>query len=156
MQSVKEFPVFGEKIEVLVSSEMGHGLLTVIQQTCLPMAGPPPHLHEREDEFFTVIEGEFEILEETTWHRVSPGESVYSPRGTVHSFRYIGEGLGKIVVAVSPAGLDQYLEQLSPLALPQDEKAIVALSDRQGIKLAPGIALTEWFELLEQKMGIPA
>ena len=133
MSPVKTFKVFGEPVEVLVSGEMTDGLSTTFMQTSPPGGGPPPHLHLNEDETFFVLEGEFEFLRDGEWHAIAPGETVLAKRGSVHTFRNAGSTTGKILVLVTPAGMDKYLEEISPLAIPQDMAELLAISERYGI-----------------------
>lgn len=62
MQSRKQFTVFGEVVDVLFSSSETGGSFSMVVQTCPPGGGPPPHIHEREDEIFLPLEGEFELF----------------------------------------------------------------------------------------------
>ena len=75
MTPVETFKVFGEPVEILVSGEMTGGLSTTLTQTSPPGGGPPPHSHEREDETFFVLEGDYELLQDGRWHKVSRGAS---------------------------------------------------------------------------------
>jgi uncharacterized cupin superfamily protein len=36
--------------------------LSVTELTAFPQNGPPPHIHQREDESFWVLDGEFSVL----------------------------------------------------------------------------------------------
>jgi mannose-6-phosphate isomerase-like protein (cupin superfamily) len=133
MHILKTFPVFGDPVDVLVTSEMTDGLFAILVQTCAPGGGPPPHVHQREDEIFQVIEGDFALLQDNAWKPVAPGQIVVGVRGAVHTFRNLGSTVGKIMVIASPGGLDHYLEEISPLSLPQDVARITEISDRYGI-----------------------
>jgi hypothetical protein len=125
LSPVKIFKVFGEPVEVLVSGEMTGGLSTTLTQTSPPGGGPPPHLH--------LLEGEYEFLRDGEWHAIAPGETVLAKRGSVHTFRNAGTTTGKILVFVTPAGMDKYLEEISPLTIPQDMAELLAISERYGI-----------------------
>ena len=63
--------------------------------------GPPPHSHSREDETFTVLEGDFEILAHGHWQKLPVGEICFAPRGSIHTFRNVGSTTGKIAVFMS-------------------------------------------------------
>ncbi len=130
---MKSFEVFGEPIEVLVSGEMTGGLSTTLTQTSPPGGGPPPHLHLREDETFFVLEGDYEFLQNGEWHKLGRGETAHAMRGSVHTFRNAGSTTGKLLIFVTPAGMDAYLEEISPLTLPGDMTQIIAISERYGI-----------------------
>lgn len=133
LSAVKTFRVFGELVEVLVSSQETNGSFCVLTQVSPPGGGPPPHIHRREDELFTVLEGEFEIFDGEKWSPLRQGESAYKLRGSCHTFRNSGQSDGKIHVVVTPGGLDVYLEALSRLRLPPVIEEVVEVSDPYGI-----------------------
>ena len=133
MNPVKTFTVFGEPVEVLVSGEMTGGLSTTLTQVSPPGGGPPPHSHEREDETFFVLEGDYELLQDGVWHKVPVGQAVLAKRGGVHTFRNAGTTTGKMLVFVTPAGMEKYLEEISVLTMPQDVEQLMAISARYGI-----------------------
>ena len=68
-----------------------------------PGGGPPPHIHTREDEFFYVLDGSFEIRIGDEMHALGPGGFAYVPRGTVHNFRNTAETPSRILVGFTPA-----------------------------------------------------
>ena len=133
MKPVRRFNVFGEPVEILVSSAMSNGSLNVITQTCQPGGGPPPHRHTKEDEFFTVLEGEFEFFDGKGWHRLLTDQMQFGPRGGIHTFRSCGTTNGKILIVASPGGLDRYLEEISPLIMPTDAERLFEISNPYGI-----------------------
>ncbi len=135
MQAQKTFNVFGEKVEIFVTSEMSHGSMTVTVQTTPPGGGPPPHIHTREDEYFTVLEGEFEMFDGQSWSPLRTGESHFSLRGGTHTFRNCGSTMGRMHVVISPAGFENYLEGLSKLSVPADLERIKELSAEYGLRL---------------------
>src|SRR3712207_2731996 len=55
-----------------------------------PQGGPPPHVHNREDEAFWVLEGELEVSVGESGFRAGAGSFVHLPRGVPHSFRNSG------------------------------------------------------------------
>lgn len=136
MNPVKTFNVFGEPVEVLIPGEMTRGLSATITQTSPPGGGPPPHSHTNEDETFYVVEGQYELLLDGKWVKASPGDAFHTQRGSVHTFRNAGTTTGKMLVFITPAGLEKYLEELSAFSIPNDMPAILALSERYGITFA--------------------
>ncbi len=136
MSGVKHFQVFGEPIEILISGEMTGGLSATLTQTSPPGGGPPPHSHKNEDETFYVLEGEYEVLHDNEWVMAGPGDVFHAKRGSVHTFRNIGSTAGKMLVFVTPSGLEEYLEKLSAFSMPKDMAAILALSARYGVSFS--------------------
>jgi quercetin dioxygenase-like cupin family protein len=137
LKPLKSFTVLGEPVEILVDSQMTNGAFTVLTQTSPPGGGPPPHSHTREDEIFTVLEGDFELFDGTKWNPLPQGASARGARGGVHAFRNCGETPGKMQIIVSPAGFEKYLEEISPLTLPQDMHRLLQISECHGITFPP-------------------
>jgi hypothetical protein len=54
-------------------------------------------------------------------------------RGSVHTFRNVGASAGKLLVVTVPGGFEKYLEEISPLSLPQDMEQLIGISKRYGI-----------------------
>jgi quercetin dioxygenase-like cupin family protein len=133
MKPVKTFKVFGETVEILVTSESTNGSFCMLVQTSPPGGGPPPHSHTFEDEIFTVIEGDFEIFDGRRWTRVPPGEQVHTLRKRVHTFRNRGKTDGKMHCVAIDGRLDEYLETISPLELPRDMPRLLEISKKYGI-----------------------
>lgn len=137
MSTGKTFTVFGQPVEVLASSRSTSGSFTALTQTCQPGEGVPPHVHANEDEFFTVLEGEFELFDGERWSKLEKGQSGFKLRGQPHAFRASGTGTGKMLVFCSPGGLDEYLESISKLTMPQDLERLVQISEPRGIRFLP-------------------
>ena len=55
----------------------------------VPHGGMPtaPHVHPRQVETYTVLEGAMEILVGRSWTSLGPGDSATVPAGTPHAFR---------------------------------------------------------------------
>jgi quercetin dioxygenase-like cupin family protein len=133
LSTPKSFKVFGESIEILVSAETTNGLSTTIAQTSPPGGGPPPHLHTKEDESFYVLYGEYEFLKDGQWQPVPHGQAIHAPRGSVHTFRNVGDQVGKMLIFITPGGFENYLEEISAFAMPDDLDKVLAVSERYGI-----------------------
>jgi quercetin dioxygenase-like cupin family protein len=133
VHSIKTFKVFGEPVEVLVPGELTAGASATLTQISPPGGGPPPHMHLNEDETFFVLEGEYEFLEEGQWRKIQPAQAVHAKRGSVHTFRNLGTSAGKMLVFVAPSGMENYLEEISTLSIPDDMAQILAISNRYGI-----------------------
>jgi quercetin dioxygenase-like cupin family protein len=111
-------PSDGEKIWIVgdtlwfkaTSAETG-GAFTVFEYVSLPGNGPPPHLHENENESIYVINGEFEILLGASTRRAEPGAFVFVPKGTVHRFRCIGDVPGKVLIHYTPGGIEGFFRE---------------------------------------------
>jgi quercetin 2,3-dioxygenase len=87
-----------------VSPQDTGGGLFIIEQTMKEKGGPPRHLHLAQEEWFYPLAGEFIVEVNGRSHRLSPGDSLLAPRNVVHTWAYVGVGVGKILIAFSPAG----------------------------------------------------
>jgi quercetin dioxygenase-like cupin family protein len=100
--------IVGDTMTTLASAAGTGGSLTVELCEAAPGGGPPPHVHTREDEFFYVLDGEFEWLIGEQTHRGGPGTFAFVGRGTVHRFSCIGDRPGRILVGFTPGGMDGF------------------------------------------------
>jgi mannose-6-phosphate isomerase-like protein (cupin superfamily) len=139
----KSFYVLGELVEILVSSEETNGSFCVLRQHSDPGGGPPPHIHTKEDEFFTVLEGEFEMFDGGAWHPLDTSQAAFTLRGNAHTFRNRGTTKGCIQATCIPGGMDVYLEALSKLSMPPVMEEVVRISDPFGISFLPPPAVLE-------------
>jgi quercetin dioxygenase-like cupin family protein len=73
-----------------------------------PQGGPPPHIHKGEDEAYYVLEGELEVLDGDRTFTVSAGSFVYLPRGTLHAFKNVGKSPSRMLLLITPAGLENF------------------------------------------------
>jgi quercetin dioxygenase-like cupin family protein len=133
MSPLKSFHVFGERIDVLIDTAMSNGASATIVQHVPPGGGPPPHSHAKEDETFTVLEGDFEVFRDGQWHPLAKGEVAYGQRGGIHTFRNVGTTAGSVLIFITPAGLENYLEEISVYSPPTDMPKILEISERYGI-----------------------
>jgi quercetin dioxygenase-like cupin family protein len=80
------------------------GKLLVIEQEMRAKGGPPRHVHASQDEWFYALEGEFlvEVGEERITRRAR--DSLLAPRQVPHRWAFVGEGIGRVLIAFSPAG----------------------------------------------------
>lgn len=113
------------------------GAFTIIHEVSPPTGGPPLHLHRREDEAFYVLEGEYEIQCGDEKFKATIGSFIFAPRNIQHTFRNISAGPGKVLVIVSPAGIEKFFEELSELAKqgPPDLSKVKEMAESYEIEL---------------------
>jgi quercetin dioxygenase-like cupin family protein len=102
----------GDHYTFLVTGEESGGAYFAMEALVPTGGGPPPHIHSREDETFYVLEGKLEFVlgEETIV--AGPGDFVSVPRGTVHCFRNTGAETARLVLTFTPAGIEQWFEEI--------------------------------------------
>jgi quercetin dioxygenase-like cupin family protein len=76
-----------------------------------PGFAPPPHIHDHEDEAFYVLDGDVELQIGDEVSRIAAGTFAFVPRGTVHRFSCVGERPGRMLIAFTPGGLDQFFRE---------------------------------------------
>ena len=64
-----------------------------------------PHLQHREDEFFYVLEGDFEFLIGDEAIRAEAGTLLYVSKGCLHAHKNAGPQIGRLLVSQTPGGL---------------------------------------------------
>jgi mannose-6-phosphate isomerase-like protein (cupin superfamily) len=100
--------IVGDTMTLKATGESTGGSLVLLENLTLPGGGPPPHIHTREDEFFYVLDGSFEIRIGDELRTVGPGGFAYVPRGTVHNFRNTAEAPSRILVGFTPGGIEGF------------------------------------------------
>ncbi len=103
--------IVGDTMTLMATSESTAGALVFLENLTAPGGGPPPHIHTREDEFFYVLDGSFEIRIGDDVHKVGPGGFAFVPRGTVHNFRNTAETPSRILVGFTPGGIDGFFRE---------------------------------------------
>ena len=80
------------------------GGLFIMEHTNRKKGGPPLHLHHNEDEWFYPIEGEYLIAVGSERYRARAGDSILVPRKTAHTWAFVGETPGRMLIGFAPAG----------------------------------------------------
>jgi mannose-6-phosphate isomerase-like protein (cupin superfamily) len=130
--------VVGDELQVKISSRDTNGAFAVIEDRCPPQGGPPLHVHFEQDEWWYILEGDFLFQVDGKQFHAGPGDTVFAPRGTKHSFKNVGTSLGHTVVTVVPGGLDEFFEEVSatiPKDAPPDLAVIAQLFLKHGMKM---------------------
>ncbi|MEJ2888628.1 cupin domain-containing protein [Actinomycetospora aeridis] len=102
----------GLTLVVHVDGSTTGGAFSVIEELP-PLSDTPLHVHENEDEYFHAVEGEHVIRIGDREHRLAAGESAFAPRGTPHAQRRVTPGEGRVLVVISPAGLEGFFRRLA-------------------------------------------
>jgi quercetin dioxygenase-like cupin family protein len=101
-----------------------HGALTVFESTVAAGEGPPLHVHANEDEVWYGLEGTFRVKLDDDIQEARAGTFVFIPRGVQHTWQNIGDAPARILVVVTPAGLERFFERFAQL--PDDASVPVA------------------------------
>ena len=66
--------------------------------------GEGPHVQHREDEYLYVLEGRFDFAVEGAATQAGPGAHLYVPKGVLHAYENVGEGVGRLLAVHTPGG----------------------------------------------------
>jgi quercetin dioxygenase-like cupin family protein len=130
----------GLSIEVVISSASSNYTCCVFVETTPPGGGPPPHKHLKEEEIFTVLEGEYEFYDGDGWTSMEVGAPVLSTRNSYHAFRNVGDAPGRMMLTTNAGGIDDYFRAISGLLVPRDIDRMTEISDHYGYLYLPGPA----------------
>lgn len=133
----KSFSMMGIRITPKITGEESGGAYTLIEQVVQAGGGSPPHICHRDDKTIYVVDGEFDILLGDQPRRATAGACAIIPRGTVHNFRNVGTREGKLLVALTPAGHEKFLEEMARLsqAGTPDLQELKQLCDARGVEI---------------------
>ena len=130
---------FGDEVTVLLSGQETGGKYSMFSLITPPGGGPPPHLHQNEDEWFWVLEGHAEFFKDGAWNAVPVGSAIFTPRGVVHTFRNAGHTPLRMMMHTAPSGFETFFSRCADefaKSAPPDMARIVAIAAEHGIHFA--------------------
>lgn len=74
-------------VRVHVSCDEGSDRISYIEHHVRQGESPPLHIHEREDEIFHLLAGEFTFRQGDEEVKKGPGDVIFIPKGVPHTFR---------------------------------------------------------------------
>jgi mannose-6-phosphate isomerase-like protein (cupin superfamily) len=137
--------VSGQLLTRKVSAERTGGAYSLFEALIRPQGGPPPHVQHKEDEYFYVVEGEFEFMGDGRSIRAGAGSLVYVPRGNLHTYKNVGDQPGRLLISQTPGGTyERFFEEVgeeatAPPAMdgPPDVERLAAIAAGYGIEIPP-------------------
>jgi len=108
----QSFWLMGDFFAIKTTAEQTGGAYSITEIESFPGNGPPPHIHHKEDECFYIVEGAFSVIMGDRAFDVADGDFVRIPKGTSHTYRNVGAIPGKILVILSPGGLERLWAEL--------------------------------------------
>jgi quercetin dioxygenase-like cupin family protein len=137
---------FGDLVTFKVGPQHTGGAFSLAELSVGPGGGPPPHVHDREDETFYVLEGTMQFMLEDDVYLAGAGEAYFLPRGKVHTFTNQTDKPAKALVLASPCGFEQFMARWatprsqSSVAPPVDDATIgklMAACAEFGLQMRP-------------------
>lgn len=126
-------------LDLKISSEDTDGELLLFEQTGLtPKGGPPLHIHPFQDEFFYIVEGNYQFQVGDEKYNMNPGDTIFLPRNIQHAFIQLSEK-ARVLVSYTPAGkMEGFFETTDSWTSPPDEELIKkTFSDHDMIVVGP-------------------
>lgn len=97
---------------------------------------PPPHSHSKNEECVYVLEGTLQYSVGTVTRDLKPGETMVTPKGTVHRFSNPFSAVARALVVLSPDIGAQYFRDVGAVVNaggPPDKGALVTVMSRYGL-----------------------
>ena len=100
-------------MECKVSGKDNGGAMAIFEALTHEADRPVKHLHHDQDEWFYVLEGEYEMHVGDEQLRLGPGDSVLAPRKVPHVWGCVSEKPGRIMAILQPAGtIEEFFREL--------------------------------------------
>jgi quercetin dioxygenase-like cupin family protein len=119
----------GTNVVFKVGSESATGA-SCVEFTAAPGFDTGLHVHQRLEETFYVLEGEFEFRADGETVRAAAGACMFVPRQVPHAFANRTASPSKLLLVMSPPGHDRYFDELAMILAadgPPDSDAIATL-----------------------------
>jgi mannose-6-phosphate isomerase-like protein (cupin superfamily) len=144
----KAYWVVGDLYTILAAGEDTGGAYALIHAVVPPGGGPPPHRRHREDEAFFILEGEVAVQADGRHIPATPGAWVTLAKGSLHTFRNMGSTAAKMLIVVTPSGLEKYFAEVGqeaadrsaapPAVTPADIEKLLATAPKYGLEVHAG------------------
>lgn len=134
----------GVRMRILLSARQTGGQFTLIEGLMPPGGDGGLHLHEREDESMTLLEGELEVTIGEDVRMLKAGDTYFAPRGVPQRLRNLGEVPMRGLLVTTPGGFDAFIARAGlpadappPTAPPTPEQVmqLLRLAGEHGIRI---------------------
>ena len=120
---------------VRITSRQTDGAYCVCEMTTMPGEGVPRHVHDRDEEFYYILEGAYEMQAGDQRFTAETGSLVVIPRDVPHQFRNAGEVPARALMIFRPGGFDELIGEMRQAASAGtvDEKQRDAILTKWGV-----------------------
>lgn len=97
---------------------------------------PPPHSHSNNEEIVYVLEGTLRYTVGGDTRDLEPGQTMHTPKGTVHGFSNPFDRVARALIVLSPDIGAQYFRDVAAVVNaggPPDKTALIAVMSRYGL-----------------------
>ncbi|MDN7183220.1 cupin domain-containing protein [Caballeronia sp. SEWSISQ10-4 2] len=113
------------------------GGMGVFELTVLPGSQvPPPHSHTGNDECVYVLEGRLRYSVDGEVRDLTPGEWMFTPRGSVHHFSNPHSGTARALIVLTPDIGAQYFRDVRTIVDaggPPDRSKLIGVMSKYGL-----------------------
>jgi mannose-6-phosphate isomerase-like protein (cupin superfamily) len=95
-----------------ITSRQTEGAYCVCEMTTLPGDGVPLHVHDRDEEFYYILEGAYEMQAGDERFTAETGSLVVIPRAVPHQFRNAGGVPARALMIFRPGGFDELGDEM--------------------------------------------
>jgi mannose-6-phosphate isomerase-like protein (cupin superfamily) len=122
-------------LQVKVSTADTDGALFLFEHADMDPGGPPRHFHHEQDEWFYVVDGEFDFEVGDDAFSLRPGDSLLAPRLVPHVWACVSEK-GTLLLGVQPAGsLEEFFRATCEMAAPPSMEETARLFAAHGMEV---------------------
>jgi quercetin dioxygenase-like cupin family protein len=150
----------GSLMTILASGSDTNGNFALVEFLTAKGNEPPPHVHEREDELYYVLEGEFEAHIGSETYQVTSGDCVFMPRGVPRALVEKSPRV-RLLLLATPAGMENYFlalgEPAGSMELPTNAVTYSQADLTRAVQLAAknGVRFLSAEEIAEQLPHYP-
>jgi quercetin dioxygenase-like cupin family protein len=98
---------------------------------------PPPHSHAENEEYIYVLDGKLRYTVDDTTRDLGPGDSMSTPKGSVHGFSNPHPGPVRALVVLSPDIGARYFRDVAEVVNaggPPDKSRLLEVMSRYGLR----------------------
>lgn len=126
-----------ESVRFILTNKQTGGAFLLLEATIdAPSYGPPMHIHTREDETFSVLEGQLIVIVDGVRHELNPGDVAFAPRGIPHRFESGPYG-ARFTVMTNGDNFERFFPRFLEAAGRGDFPALPGIAAEHGIELLP-------------------
>lgn len=108
----KHVNMIGDLLSIYLSKDETNGTFSILEDKVYPGGGPPPHIQTREFEAFHILEGELDFNIDGKKVTAKTGTVINIPPNMVHNFKNNTNDIVRMLVIISPAGLEKLFEEV--------------------------------------------
>jgi mannose-6-phosphate isomerase-like protein (cupin superfamily) len=138
---IKDYPADaiewnGVRYRTILPTADTAGRMSIVDSLSPVGSGPPLHVHDREDETFVLVTGRCRFHLAGREMLRGPGETVFVPRGTEHTFQVVGSEPCRHLVILTPGGFEGFFAEMAEgrFAIPGDMPAILEAAARHHLR----------------------